>query len=219
MVAGWTVCGDFMYFQALDNSQTPVLALAYKFSDHEGETWTGRFNEFKFGGVQAQSTAIRKASAVLQAACRGLAFTQPVTLVSAIGSGDTSLDPRCALSRLGTSLAGQLQWQWQPTVLSKRVHASLKTLASMNKRDAEVAGAYRASSPPKVGTVLILDDFATRGSTISNAAKALSAAGCTATIYGLVLGKTERSHFWLERGTPIDNSHVPSKLDKIWSTA
>jgi hypothetical protein len=218
-MSGWQQRGDLMFFSSLDNCNFGVFTVAYRFKDDSREGWTDRLNTFKFGYAAAGDQAVRGAYAVLSTALAKMTFPGPVALVSAISSKDTTLDPNSRLARLGAALAGALRWTWAPQALSKRAHRSLHGLKAGADRDAEVANAYQALNFNQFGTVLVLDDFATRGSTLADIGRAIRVHAPKVTIYGVALGKTEKAAYWASMNRPIDNSHVPQHLAALWDNA
>lgn len=212
------MCGKLMVFEStLDACGFPVFSLGWRFTDDEQEAWTGRFNDFKYGAPGAQQKAVDGAIAALSLALSEIQFEPPVALVAAIGHADTQLDVNCAVHKLGAGIAKNLQWQWHPRALTKKAHNSLHKTKGNLARDAEVANTYSLSaSIAGAKTVLVLDDFSTRGATVAEICRALQAGGVTASIYGVVLGKTDRASFWSGRGYTISNGHVPKALMDTW---
>ncbi len=206
-----------MRFSRLDGCSIPVFAIGFRIEDSFADPWTERFNQFKFGHATRQSAAIKGACATLPAAIMSAGLPTSATIVSAIGSADVTLDVKSPLAKLGIAVAARTGWDWQPGVLQKRAHQSLKTLRSAEDRDAMVGGVYTAGAV-QAATIVILDDFATRGSTIEDIARALRTRQPTIELYGVVLAKNERIE-WSERlGQPVSNGHIPRRLEDLWDT-
>jgi len=216
VIPAWTRAGDLIRFESLDNCKVPILALGFRITDQSQEKWTERFNAFKFGWGSRGKKAVRGACAVMPAAAAALRLEGPVALICAISSSQEALRAGCQLARLGAALGESLGWQWLPDVLSKRKHRSLAKLKFGTDRDSEVEGAYRADSII-ARTVVILDDFATRGSTIGDAARAVREAGDGKHVIGLVLGKNESAEYAKSMNVEINNDHIPQALDDLWT--
>lgn len=210
----WTISGPLLRFAGLERCPYPVHALGFRILDNKGEAWTRRFDDFKFAYGDSREAAIRGGCAVMAAAVQSLRFTPPVVLVSAISSHDERLSPTCGLARLGDAIAVRAGWGWRPDVLSKRRHESRHSMmqGAAEVRDAVVEGAY-ASEKVAAGTVVVLDDFATRGATIADIGRAVRSASGNVAIVGLVLGKNERVSW---AGAGVNNSHIPDSYEQLW---
>ena len=93
----------------------------------------------------------------------------------------------------------------------------MHSLTGSAARDAEVDGAYScATFSPTVTDVVVLDDFATRGATLCNIAKAIHAVKAGVRVHGLVLGKNEREVFAAEHNVKVNNAHMPPDWDAAW---
>lgn len=216
MSPNWQSEGDFMKFASMADCTIPVMAIAYRFPDRPDEVWTRRFADFKFGSGSAKGSAIRGACAALPAALGTIRFLSPVSLICAIASRDTLVDVGCALAMLGTAIAGSQGWSWKPEMLRKKVHQPLHLANSGPARGQLVRGVYEAGPVPG-RTAVILDDFATRGSTIGEIARAVHATNPRIITCGLVLGVNERAEYWAGRGQAISNEHVPKRLSELWA--
>jgi hypothetical protein len=223
-MANWELIGDLMFFKTLDSSSVSALTLAYKFKDLGTETWSERFWEFKFGTGAAHVAAVRKSSEVLASALGSIVFPAagPVVVVGAISSNETVLQPSSPVYSLASHVAAKRGYNFLPKLLRKRSHTSLKTLNGASARDAEVAGVYEATQalPPGTATVLIVDDFITRGATTGDIARALRVLSPKQKyIYAVGLAKTEGANYLASIGKPIDNGHVPVHLETLWGVS
>jgi adenine/guanine phosphoribosyltransferase-like PRPP-binding protein len=209
----WRIEDNLIQFPRLESCTYPISALGFRILDEDQEKWTRRFYNFKFGDVHAKELAIRGACAVLGIAASTIQVYGPVAMVSAIGSSDTVLNPSCGLARLGAAIAMRTGWNWMPYALRKQSHMPRhKMSVSAVERDAVIAGVY-TSKVIKARTVIIIDDFATRGATIAEIGRAICESSGEAMIRGLVLGKNERKSF---AGTGVSNAHISSKYDILW---
>jgi len=208
--------GDLIYFRNVDSfTERGILAIGWRFTDKRDDPWTTRFNAVKEGDPRA----IRAAQATLVHAVTGYTFGSKRLglVVGAISSSKTHLEPKDPVWQLGASVAEALHVPWRPDVLKKKVHRSLHYLKSAAERATEVNGVYSASEIAGTCSVLIVDDFVTRGDTFADIARALktTAAG-PITVYGLALAKTE--NFAYPPNFGISNDHVPLRLEQIWDT-
>jgi hypothetical protein len=212
MSPSWTVSGRLLRFPSLDNCPYEVRALGFRITDIP-DAWTQRFNEFKFGSGVGKEAAMRGASAVLSDAAHSLVLGGSVAVVGAISSADERLDRSGGIARLGEAVSARNGWSWCPGVLTKRRHQSRHQMGgNAIVRDAVVDGVYSALHVD-AATVLVIDDFATRGSTIADIARAIRQTTPGAKILGLVLGKNE-SIAWC--GGAVNNGHIPAEYERLW---
>lgn len=173
-------------------------------------------NRFKYDDEKA----IRGACLVLPTAMAELKYPDaPVVVASAIPSACVSLPTSHALARLGSSVASMVGGSWMPDLLTKEEHKRLHNIERGWDRDAEVRGKYRASRLDGSPLVLLVDDFVTRGSTLSDAARAVLSMNSGLTIVGVVLGKTERRGYAHSEGIQLDNNHIPQEWATMWDNA
>ncbi len=141
---------------------------------------------FKFGGDAALARPLGRAMAAAWAV-RGSGHPQLVVPVPP--------DPlrwsvrRHAPRRLARAVARALALPVAPGALTKRRPTRAQTSAAGAARRAALAGAFAAREPLVRGRfVLVVDDVATTGSTLREAARALAAAGAER-VAGLVLAR------------------------------
>lgn len=209
----WAIQGPLLRFSSLVQASFPCYALGFRILDNLGDPWTTRFSDFKFQSGVSHERAIVGGCAVLATAVQGIALKPPVVVVSAIPSHATRLEDRHPLARVGRAVASSRNWAWRPDILSKRVHESRHSMkGSALVRDAVVEGAYQAGMV-KASTVVILDDFATRGATINDVARAIRQSLKGVDVVGLVLGKNERVKY---AGNAVNNLHIPAVYEQVW---
>lgn len=214
------VKGQLLFYRKLNVSGNldGVYALAWRMTDDRDEAWSKRFDAFKY----AKQPAIRGACKVLPEALDGLRLSpSPVTLVSAIPSGETALPKNHALQKLGIAVSDAMGWGWLPEALSKKKHRKLVEIKqNADERDAEVRDAYTAIPLTGAKCCVILDDFVTRGATMNDAARAVRASSPSVKhVYGLVLGKNESRGWAGQCGIGLDNDHLPPDLLAMWDSA
>ena len=98
--------------------------------------------------------------------------------------------------------------------VQKQAHNPLHGIYDAAGRTAELAkAAYQARRIADIRHAVIVDDFITRGSTMSRMAKALKASNPGITVHGVALGKTERRAYWGDR---LTNDNVDGRWDALW---
>ena len=88
-----------------------------------------------------------------------------------------------------------------------------------DRRKAILAAAEFRSKEMRAATVLVLDDFITRGSTMSHIARAILKRNPGIRVFAVALGKTERRDYWHQRGVEISNEHIPPPWERSWANA
>lgn len=225
MAVKWRTRGHMLEFTSLDNKSAnvaAVYAIGWRFKDANNDPWTKRFFSFK----EKNPSAIRGACLVVPKALASLGLSYSnVMVVSAISSSETHLLDTEPLCKLGDAIGHIRGWSWRPDVLQKTKHTSLSRTQGVagekaQRRDDAVAGAYTVAVMP-VGhdAIIIIDDFCTRCSTISDAARALRRHQGSIPIFGAVLAKNERKSYMAGLGTNIDNSHIPGPFMTEWDLA
>jgi hypothetical protein len=221
----WDVSGPLLKFLNLDGQYgfTTTYSLGWNFLD-EGDKWTERFGAFKKGQVGG----IKGACAVLPDAVSRVNFgSGPILLVSAISSADTQLRNGSALHVLGRALSDKTGWDWNPGLLSKRVHKPIHSIRAQAGeqaalRDAEVSNAYSCEALQRRYTsVVVMDDLVTRCSTISDIVRAVRIRQRDIHAVGLVLAKNDRKSYMREHyeKKEVSNTHIPKELAYSWDNA
>ena len=134
--------------------------------------------------------------------------------MTALSAADTKGLPGRPLYRLASTLEDKIGGcRFQRGLLRKAPHERLQFLQDYASRDAAVAGKYRidpdvhvrrrAGSNP---VFLILDDFATRGATLADIARAITRAWPTATVHALALAKNVYQDILLSMGYTEDDN-------------
>lgn len=203
-------------FERLDAWNRPVYCLGWRFNDDQLEGWSRRFNQFKHEEEQAVRAACQIAPRVLD----GLAkkTTQPVSLVCACGHDKMRAELASAEGRLARAIGAEHGWLFEPDVLAHAPHAALSSTKGSDNREQILEGAYRAVRAPTNQRVLIVDDFATRGSTMAAIAAAILAVRNDALIMGFALAKTERQAWAQTCGQQLNNDHLATILGE-WDQA
>ncbi len=210
---GYSVKGKMLVKDRLDRADFRFYTLGFKLTDMPGDEWSARFKQFK----DRSPVAVRAGAATICEALDSINFPaeRRYVLLGAISSGDKELVAGCPVHALCDAISRSKKWEWPQHVLSKRVHKSIHSIKTGAwDRDAEVANAYTADQiGGKVGVVVIVDDFVTRGSTAAEIKRAVLAANPGWDFRCLALGKTEKSEYW--KGE-ISNSHIPNRLATVW---
>jgi hypothetical protein len=203
--------GKLMYTDQLDGSEYPLFAVGFRFKDASDDPWTERFNLFK----DRDAKAVRAGVAVLQRGLDSITFHGRRVLVGAISSSDTELAATCPVRALCVGIAKSKGWEWPQKILTKRAHKSLHRLKTVAEREAAIDGAYTAEViGGPAGTVMIVDDFVTRGSTAADVARAILIHNPGWKFKLISLAKTETVKYW---GDNISNVHIPLSLDQTWN--
>ena len=213
MPPDFNVVGRLIRINRLDAGDLRPLTVGFRITDQPTEKWTRRFNRFKYGNPTAVTAAVR----VFTMAFENVRYpgNPRMVVVSAISSGHTEVDLRTPPARLGRALAYSRSWEWRPDLLSKRPHPSISGIRSASERDAAVSGVYSATPiEGDPGIVLVVDDFCTRGATLTDIARAIRQANPRWRIRAASLAKTERADYW--QGT-LTNDHIPEGLDSVWN--
>jgi hypothetical protein len=201
--------------EALNNCPFPVYALGFRLTDNRDEEWTTRFNDFKYGRYRWGRAAVRGARAAVPDAVRTIGLGTDVTVLCAIPSSAEVVLGTSRVAQMAAAIARANSWVWYPSGLRKQIHHPLHGLGAAVVRDAEVRNRYAATGIA-AGTVLVVDDFVTRGSTLNEIARAIRLTSPSAKVCGLVLAKNESANFWKEQGIDIDNAHIPPHVTKRW---
>ncbi len=117
-------------------------------------------------------------------------------------------------STLASALARSRSWEWLPHHVTKDRHPRITGIASAAERDATVDGVYLATSiGGEPGLVIVVDDFGTRGATLTDIARAMRESNPGWKIQAASLARTERVAYW--KGE-LTNAHIPDFLDATW---
>jgi hypothetical protein len=202
--------GDMGLITKLDVSGVEALwTIGYRLTDASDDPWTVRFNQFKYRNIGAVEAGARTLGSAIQSG--PLAEVRRGVVVGAISAADERLAADASVRALGQAAAEARSWEWRPDILRKRRHKKLAFIQDAGSRDSEVAEAYTCEplggSP---GTAIVVDDFCTRGSTMADISRAISAANPAWRVVGVVLGKNE-STAW-----GASNDDVPPRLARIW---
>jgi predicted amidophosphoribosyltransferase len=218
-MANWTAYGDWMRFAYLDGSGPSLKAsftAAYKITD-EPDTWSNRFVKFK----AKDEASIKRAIALMKFAVPPLlkrldVDSSKTIFLPALSSAETKASSSGALARLAAECANCSKAAWSYHALTKNAHRPLHTLKTAAARSAELVLAdYKAHKVTgSYNHFFIIDDFITRGETLSCAAAAIVKLQANAIVYGLALGKTERKSY----NSAVSNDHVPGSFSDAWKS-
>lgn len=213
----WTPIAGWMSLAHLDDGEglDGAYVIAFKVTDDGGEKWSARMNRFKAKDRETLYgfAACLKYRLPPLLGALGIDVDRTV-LVPAISSRDTVAQPGAFLSLLTQLLADRTGARFEREAVRKQPHQPIHGIYNASGRTAELDKAnYTAASMPGVRHVVILDDFITRGGTLSRMAKALKDANPRITVQGVALGKTERRGFW---GAALTNEHVEDRWEELW---
>lgn len=218
-MAHWKSFRGWMAFDRLDEGVglTRAFTIGYRFTDDRADPWTRRFNRFK----EKNRTALLGGAAVMSDAVprlvSGLRLDPASTVfVPALSSRETIASDAGVLWRLARLCARAAQVQFVGDAVTKKVHEPLHMYRNVGRRHEILSGADFRSKKIAADSILIFDDFITRGATLSHIAQAMQESNQQAKIYGVALAKTDRRSFWQSRGLEISNDHVPEQWDSMW---
>ena len=219
----WSPFHGWMAFDALseDDGLTRAFTIGYRFTDDRDDPWTARFNAFK----HQEQGALRGAAAVMRdavpALVRGLGLdTSNTVFIPALSSRETVASPQGILWRLTMYSARCAKAGFAGDRITKKVHERLHLHTDATERRAILAAADFRSKEVQADSVVILDDFITRGATMSHIARAILKRSRALKVYAVALGKTERRSYCRERfGVEPSNEHVPPQWERNWINA
>lgn len=223
----WKPFYGWMAFPRLDDGAglTRSFTIGYRLTGAgEDEAWTQRFNSFKYDGFKYdKQTGFRGALNVMRAAfpclVRGLKVDPSRTvLVPALASHEVEAAKRSKLSNLGQEMAKAAGVRFDRTLVRKQPHEPLSKGRRTAPERTKIpdAARYSADCVRYAENVLVLDDFITRGGTLSRIARAILDENRGVQVYGVALCKTERRSFNGERGIDLTNDHVPIRWCDLW---
>lgn len=194
----------------------PTYAIGWRILDNHDDSWTKRFDGFK--GDYRSESSVRGCIEILREASDQVLSDvgvnpKDVTVVSALSSSDKVLNPSSALYRAGNNLCEENQMLWNPDLLQKGVHAPLHTSSGAAERESIIQGQYKCCGSLETSNVMILDDFITRGTTISEITRAILEQHPNAHVFSLAIAKHERLSF----DATISNRHIPARWVKFFS--
>ena len=224
MVALFVPKAQWMCFPSLDRTTSDVKAvytLAWRFTDVPSDAWTTRVNNFKANIQAAIIGAAFTLREALPALIREMKWDEnEAAITAALSSGDTKINLMKPMPMVASKLAGRFGLKWLPNLLTKQAHKPLHNMSNGADRTAEIEKAsYQATVLPG-GTkrVLVFDDLATRGQTLSAIAAAIKKNSPKVEVVGVALGKTERRGYAASSGQDLSNDHVPVAWATIWDT-
>lgn len=212
----------WMYFSSLDGLHeiAGVFTLAWRFKDETSDPWTKRLNSFKFGDGKSTRPAGYLLAEALKELTKELNWVPTETgLLPALSSSDTYTLNNKPLPKITKFCSESLGAVYLPSVLTKSPHPALhKASTAAERRDALATACYKASSVGVAGLkrILIVDDFVTRGDTLSAVARAIHVIVPHVKVYGIALGKTESKSYAQGAGEVISNDVVPQRWLNVW---
>ncbi|MCZ4107925.1 phosphoribosyltransferase [Brevundimonas diminuta] len=210
--------GQLMRFDALDSSGDafPTYTVGWRIKD-EPDVWTNRFLGYKDSRLGYGRGGAKLLLAAFEELIR-VAELDPakVVLATAFGHAATGPNPKSILHLTGEHIAQQTGVEWFPQLFAKKAHNSLRFAGDGASRDAEVNGKYWSGTVAKGTTVVILDDFVTRGATLGDMHRALQEACPNTPMIALALGKNETASYGRFCNLPVNNDHIPAEWGQLW---
>lgn len=173
-----------------------VYALAWttKKKELQGDKWAMGIHDFKDNPQWVDYRFSRTLQEKLPPLISALGLRgQTIHVATALPSDSTKssrYDPLHGLAKGLCASLKDLKLKFQPDLLTKEVHQSLKYMRDGDAMDAEIRGKYececlRESNP----VILVLDDLVTQGSTFSEIRRAITEANKGARVVPIALGK------------------------------
>lgn len=214
--------GRGLRFETLDalDGVDHVTTLGWRLID-DSDPWTRRFNRFKVDrATESAILAVRHFVGEIGELERLRFRADSRRAVMALLPHNLKALPKDnKLWMLGNTIANALDAEWLPNVLTQTPHAKLRSIRDASERDAEIRGKYNCKKVKGLSAVLLVDDFVTRGSTMSDAARATRKANPQVKkISGFALGKNERRAYAAEFGIKIHNNHIPKSIAVAWDS-
>ena len=216
----WVLFNDWMQFEYLDENLglTSAYTIGYRFTDDSTDPWTTRFNKFKAKKPAALCGGFKMMQVAVPHLIRKLQLESSRTvLVPALSSSETVASENGILSYVTRLCAKAATVGFSPDAITKKAHRPLHNFRNAESRRELLDNADYKSTKIQTENVLIIDDFITRGGTLSHIAQAIHNTNRNVRVYGVGLCKTERrsyqkSHFNIE----ISNDHVPTNWETLW---
>ena len=217
----WRNFHGWMRFPRLDTCAglNAAFTIAYRFTDNREEEWTTRFNQFKGHDPQAVEHAKGLMASAMTDLINRLALDPSHTvIVPCLASSEANSSPTGILPSIARGCSEKAHVRLVNSAISKRKHTALASLRSARERQQVIADAEYASGRIDAHNVLLLDDFVTRGDTMSAVASAIRQANTNVnSVYGVAFGKNERLRFLRERYELVaSNDHVPDSWATQW---
>ena len=217
---GWEEFRGWMAFAYLDANDglTRSFTIAYKMTDDDAEHWTARFNRFK---VKRDRSALVGGVMMMEAAVprlvKGLGLdVSRTTFVPALSSSETIASEKGHLPILARCCAEATGADFVHDAITKQAHQPIHGIYTAADRRAVLDKAEYKAGDIDADSILVFDDFITRGDTLSHIAEAILESSPGATVYGVALGKAERRAYHRRYGIEISNDHVPQRWDTLW---
>ena len=220
-MAEWDYFHGWMGFRWLDEDEglARAFTIGYRFTDDRNEAWTSRFNRFKRKSPPALYGGLELLQAAVPPLVRGLGLDVSRTVfLPALASAETTAAEKGVLPVVTRECARAAGATFVRDAIRKKAHQPLHLYSRANKRREILDGADYRSAPIEAASVLVFDDFITRGDTLSHVARAILGANPGVTVYGVGLAKTERRGFWKGQGVEISNDHVPEIWTRAWES-
>ena len=201
---------------------TNCFTIGYRFTDDRTDKWTARFNRFKFEN-STRPAAIFGAMYLMKVAVPilvdSLAHKNSKTVfVPALSSSETIASKNGVISVMTRLCAKETNLDFVRSAVTKEKHAPLHLNLKAETRNEILDNANYESKRINAENILIIDDFITRGDTLSHMAKAIHKTDPGVSVYGVALAKTDRCAFHRERyGKELSNNHVPRKWETLWN--
>ena len=220
----WKPFHDWMELKNLDVQKglTNCFTIGYRFTDHGTDKWTARFNRFKFANSVC-SAAIYGAITLMKVSVPILVDSltlksSKTVFIPALSSSETIASKNGVISNMTRLCAKEANIDFVRDAITKQEHTPLHRYSKAETRKEILDNANYKSKRINAENILIIDDFITRGDTLSHIAQAIHETNPGISVYGVALAKTDRCAFHREwYGKELSNNHVPRKWETLWN--
>lgn len=196
------------------------FVIGYRFTDDydASDEWTNRFRRFKQKRKAAVYGAVNLMKTAVPILMNNLGIDESrTTFIPALSSSEPVASEKGVLSVMARVCAKSANANFVGNAITKKVHHPLHFSGKKDERREILDEANYKSVRIKTETILIFDDFITRGETLSHIAQAIHKTSSGVRVYGVCLGKNEsRSYLKQQYGIEISNDFIPKKWDDLW---
>ena len=198
---------------------TSCFTIGYRLTDNTNDKWTIRFNRFKSKNLAAIYGAMYLMKVAVPLLVNNLELNNSNTvLVPALSSSETIASENGVLSLMTSLCANEADMGFVRSAVMKEKHTPLHHNLRAETRNKILDNANYNSKRINAENIVVIDDFITRGDTLSHMAQAIHETNPGTSVYGVALAKTDRSEYhkkWY--GKELSNYHVPCKWETLWN--
>ena len=198
---------------------TSCFTIGYRLTDNTNDKWTIRFNRFKSKNSAAINGAMYLMKDAVPLLANNLELKNSKTVfIPALSSSETIASENGVLSLMTSLCANEAGMDFVRNAVMKEKHTPLHHNLRAETRNEILDNANYNSKRINAENIVIIDDFITRGDTLSHMARAILETNPGISVYGVALAKTDRCEFhrkWY--GKELSNNHIPPKWETLWN--